>query len=1075
MEANLPDAQKPKSTVPRNVYHLAGHVSHWFSKVPLVPRKITIARSPLSRSTSSATNTAVSSSQSSVCAPVTTNNTTVASPPATSIADQSSHIDRFRDSLPLPELRGPPIYVYPHTDSLISEDHHARYHVLVNIFKQKVERERTLRPHVKDISYTMRLCGRSPKESHPSIIIICADKVFRDLQRLFNSSDLKTYYAILDPNWIRDRASNKDQDMADIDIPRFHVYYWVGRPPKTLLGRPEIASNIQIKHIRDHKTSTPRWLDLTMCGSQVITSDGSGSTLACLLEIDSQIYGLTVAHVFPHLIPLVCEENQTEQNICDSSGSADLASEVVFEDDAFVKDDIQYDIPDGDTTADHDPLPDVTLEVDKIDGVLQLGKQERSSPILIMEPASPNTPDLDWALIKVSDEESKKPNFYLAPDDAQKPILLHTIAQHHPGHERPVFVIRTLQDPRPGTLLRGSSFIGGITRAGQCEVWNITFAGPHGLVKGDSGSLVVDRETSEIYGFIIGMNPFGEAYVMPMAATLAQIKKSLDVDRVSLPNPYSLTKSPSLALTSSPSLGYLEQALDNCEATISDIEAAPSAVELNYDNASSSPSLYLPSSALNTALTRVSSYPSVTESITSRSFTHHYQPPPEFSLSPSHLMRQETMLVFAELNPNKWQACDWDLDSIMGERNTNVVVFALRNFEFRHYRHYFNEMLETAVSKDINGHFHCEFTVADTGTITPRVSWSCFKIKRLRSVSDYSWDQPCIHVDWDCKTGRQVVFVFDFLRHKTDLNAQSFLARVCDFEERMLNPFVWHRVFARDIYDRYSHAIWSLRDIVREQEKRQRDLEDKETPFAALHDLSRHCYDYKEVVEVAEHTLDALVAQHTTWRQEDPERFKSRKALAALLKTQQGFLLEARRAHSLKIASTTLSDRSAAQINLAFNMVAQESGQAASATTTMMKSVTFISAVYLPGIYVSGVFGTKFFYFQSNDASTVSSDFWIFWAATIPLTLLTLLVWWAWHHAYFERVIGETHLANATAARSSLPISIAKGHSPVRDTEPFAWMSPTNYGENDAQPALPNLVRYFRRKAKVVHQWVADR
>ncbi|KAL2062848.1 hypothetical protein VTL71DRAFT_5920 [Oculimacula yallundae] len=92
----------------------------------------------------------------------------------------------------------------------------------------------------------------------------------------------------------------------------------------------------------------------------------------------------------------------------------------------------------------------------------------------------------------------------------------------------------------------------------MCEVWNLALTGEEselicpvfhcivgltilpGLVSGDSGSLVVDAGTNEVYGHVIASNPLGEAYVVPLVATLGQIKGFFKVDDVSLPEPLPL-------------------------------------------------------------------------------------------------------------------------------------------------------------------------------------------------------------------------------------------------------------------------------------------------------------------------------------------------------------------------------------------------------------------------------------------------------------------------------------------------------------------------------------------------------
>jgi hypothetical protein len=86
-----------------------------------------------------------------------------------------------------------------------------------------------------------------------------------------------------------------------------------------------------------------------------------------------------------------------------------------------------------------------------------------------------------------------------------------------------------------------------------------------GLQKGDSGSLVVDLITHEVYGYVVGLNPFGEAYIMPMGAALDQIKEASNAHSVSLRNPVTALKEMEVWLifdsTKSRAVSMLEQAI----------------------------------------------------------------------------------------------------------------------------------------------------------------------------------------------------------------------------------------------------------------------------------------------------------------------------------------------------------------------------------------------------------------------------------------------------------------------------------------------------------------------------------
>jgi Mg2+ and Co2+ transporter CorA len=61
-----------------------------------------------------------------------------------------------------------------------------------------------------------------------------------------------------------------------------------------------------------------------------------------------------------------------------------------------------------------------------------------------------------------------------------------------------------------------------------------------------------------------------------------------------------------------------------------------------------------------------------------------------------------------------------------------------------------------------------------------------------------------------------------------------------------------------------------------------------------------------------------------------------------------------------------------------------------------MRSIAVVGLVYLPGTFVSGLFGMNFFDFSAesdHQSWKVSNKLWIYWAITLPLTLVTVLVW----------------------------------------------------------------------------------
>ncbi|KAF1963309.1 hypothetical protein CC80DRAFT_541248 [Byssothecium circinans] len=58
--------------------------------------------------------------------------------------------------------------------------------------------------------------------------------------------------------------------------------------------------------------------------------------------------------------------------------------------------------------------------------------------------------------------------------------------------------------------------------------------------------------------------------------------------------------------------------------------------------------------------------------------------------------------------------------------------------------------------------------------------------------------------------------------------------------------------------------------------------------------------------------------------------------------------------------------------------------------SAIVKIVTFVSAIYLPGSFIATLFGMNFFLFNSESKQLeISPDFWMFIAVWLPLTVVT--------------------------------------------------------------------------------------
>ncbi|KAI0508289.1 hypothetical protein F5B22DRAFT_425137 [Xylaria bambusicola] len=124
--------------------------------------------------------------------------------------------------------------------------------------------------------------------------------------------------------------------------------------------------------------------------------------------------------------------------------------------------------------------------------------------------------------------------------------------------------------------------------------------------------------------------------------------------------------------------------------------------------------------------------------------------------------------------------------------------------------------------------------------------------------------------------------------------------------------------------------------------------------------------------------------------------------------------------------------RCRAQMDIIFSKLAQEDNNlnarmavASTRDSSSMKALAVITAIFLPGEYIGTLFGVSMFNWQKGTAGdpaagkdaadglpspTIMPSFWIYWAFTIPLTLVILSAWRGWwvnQDRYFRR-----HLSN---------------------------------------------------------------
>jgi len=115
-------------------------------------------------------------------------------------------------------------------------------------------------------------------------------------------------------------------------------------------------------------------------------------------------------------------------------------------------------------------------------------------------------------------------------------------------------------------------------------------------------------------------------------------------------------------------------------------------------------------------------------------------------------------------------------------------------------------------------------------------------------------------------------------------------------------------------------------------------------------------------------------------------------------------------ARELKSLSGSLARKSEAgqkliqvQIQIIYNLLAQQDNKVnieiAAATkrdSTAMKAIAIVTMVFLPGAYIATLFSMSMFNWEATDGPVLSHYFWVYWAVTVPVTILVLSIWALW-------------------------------------------------------------------------------
>ncbi|KAL9075087.1 MAG: hypothetical protein Q9157_004128 [Trypethelium eluteriae] len=295
-----------------------------------------------------------------------------------------------------------------------------------------------------------------------------------------------------------------------------------------------------------------------------------------------------------------------------------------------------------------------------------------------------------------------------------------------------------------------------------------------------------------------------------------------------------------------------------------------------------------------------------------------------------------------------------------------------------------------------------------------------------RELMDYTWEFFGLHSVWtrletlgngDSDTYSQILLCFDFAEDVQCQTIQAFEAT--DADQIAPGPFGVYEVFLELLTRRYDDAVWGFRSPMRAYENRrlspgERDSKKLTKRYINMHEFERHIIHAKETLDVASRTVRTMARDHEKYILSIDSRRKA--LLEAEENTQRSLHSFAELLTNLRSRAKAFEERLQNEIRLVFNTVeVQEMKQSTSQLDELKRTakdleslrgqnqslsttVSLLTLIFLPGSFISSFFGTNFFTITPNGSASPHLSFvrelWIFFAVTVPVTVLALAIWY---------------------------------------------------------------------------------
>lgn len=291
-------------------------------------------------------------------------------------------------------------------------------------------------------------------------------------------------------------------------------------------------------------------------------------------------------------------------------------------------------------------------------------------------------------------------------------------------------------------------------------------------------------------------------------------------------------------------------------------------------------------------------------------------------------------------------------------------------------------------------------------------------VKRLSGTSldfshgkDYAWHKINIFTKWSVSTRKTAFLIFDAPPGLID-KLQNALGNFMT-SNTCRDAFWFYVPLVEEFIRLQDESVWAIRNRVRGIEQQQ-VAQPPKPDYRRRHDAARHAVHISETLEVAGRIMRDVISQHQEFIADYLELSDARTKHAAR-GIHKRLVAQRTMIECLGQRSASNKDRLLNELNLNFHTVAQydsavavQIGRAAQEDSSAMKTVAFLTLTFLPATFVSAILGMSFFnYDADSDKLSVSSQFWVYWAVVIPLTLATFILWNFWRRLFPPRLIGD--------------------------------------------------------------------